>query len=47
MPTINAEAEQYKPWQRNGKDVYVYFDNDQLGSAAFNAKRLLELVKQK
>lgn len=27
-----------------GKDVFVYFDNDQAGYAAFNAKRMLELV---
>jgi len=27
-----------------GKDVFVYFDNDQAGYAAFNAKRMLELI---
>lgn len=31
-------------WQGQGLDVYIYFDNDQLGYAAFNAKRLQELV---
>jgi uncharacterized protein YecE (DUF72 family) len=32
-------------WIKQGKDVYVYFDNDQLGYAAFNAIRLKKLVK--
>jgi len=27
-------------WQKQGKDVFVYFDNDQLGYAAFNARTL-------
>jgi len=27
-----------KIWQRKSKDVYAYFDNDQLGYATFNAK---------
>lgn len=31
-------------WQAQGLDVYIYFDNDQLGYAAHNAKRLQELV---
>ncbi len=38
-------AVQCKAWQKDGKDAYVYFDNDQLGYAAFNAKKLMELVK--
>lgn len=32
-------------WKRNGKDVYVYFDNDQAGYAAFNAKKLSEMIE--
>lgn len=32
-------------WANIGKDVYVYFDNDQLGYAAFNALKLKELLK--
>lgn len=31
-------------WQKKGKDVYIYFDNDQKGFAAFNAKTLLQMV---
>lgn len=30
-------------WIKQGKDVYIYFDNDQAGFAAFNAQRLMEL----
>ncbi|HUQ67496.1 MAG TPA: DUF72 domain-containing protein [Flavitalea sp.] len=33
-----------KDWQKKGKDVFIYFDNDQEGYAAFNAVRLNELV---
>jgi uncharacterized protein YecE (DUF72 family) len=29
---------------RAGRDVFVYFDNDELGHAAFNAQRMRELV---
>ena len=31
-------------WQRNGKNVYVYFDNDEAGYAAFNARTLLAMI---
>ncbi len=31
-------------WQQQGKDVYVYFDNDQLGYAAFNAQTLQKFI---
>lgn len=33
-------SEQIGQWQDAGKDVYVYFDNDQAGYAAFNAQQL-------
>lgn len=33
-----------RTWASEGKDVYIYFDNDQNGYAAFNAMRLQELV---
>lgn len=35
---------QIREWKAEGKDVYFYFDNDQLGYAAHNARRLQELV---
>lgn len=31
-------------WQKQGKDVFVYFDNDQEGFAAFNALELQKLM---
>lgn len=31
-------------WKKQGKDVYVYFDNDQSGYAAFNAQSLLKFT---
>ena len=37
-------AKTCKQWQRLGKDVYFYFDNDQSGYAAFNALKLRELT---
>jgi uncharacterized protein YecE (DUF72 family) len=37
-------AKYCRQWQKEGKDVYVYFDNDQQGYAAFNAQRLISLV---
>ncbi|AKD05175.1 DUF72 domain-containing protein [Pontibacter korlensis] len=39
-------AEQCRQWQRQSLEVYVYFDNDQLGYAAFNALRLQEILAQ-
>jgi uncharacterized protein YecE (DUF72 family) len=38
-------AEQCQTWRRQGLDVFVYFDNDQEGYAAFNAVTLKELLK--
>jgi uncharacterized protein YecE (DUF72 family) len=37
-------ATRCRDWQKKGKDVYVYFDNDQLGYAAFNAQTLQKLI---
>jgi uncharacterized protein YecE (DUF72 family) len=37
-------AKQCKHWQEAGKDVYLYFDNDQLGYAAFNALDLKTML---
>lgn len=38
-------AEFCKVQVKDNKDVFVYFDNDENGYAAFNAKRLKELLK--
>lgn len=45
MNTQRAWANQCKKWQREGKDVYVYYDNDEAGYAAFNAQELKELTE--
>lgn len=37
-------AEKIKKWQKNGLDVYAYFNNDAQGYAVRNAKELKELV---
>ena len=37
-------ADQCRKWQRQALDVFVYFDNDQLGYAAFNAQTLKEIM---
>jgi uncharacterized protein YecE (DUF72 family) len=42
--TLKEWALQIKKWNQQGKDVYCYFDNDQAGYAAFNAKKLKELI---
>jgi uncharacterized protein YecE (DUF72 family) len=42
--TLEEWALRCKAWQKKGKDVFIYFDNDQEGFAAFNAVRLKELV---
>ena len=42
--TLEEWALRCKDWQKKGKDVFIYFDNDQEGYAAFNAVRLKELV---
>jgi uncharacterized protein YecE (DUF72 family) len=39
-------AKRSTEWRKNKKDVYVYFDNDQAGYAAFNALKLRELLGQ-
>ena len=39
-PQLKKWAKKCKRWQAEGKDVYIYFDNDQAGYAAFNALKL-------
>jgi len=40
-------ARRVRRWQREGREVHVYFDNDALGHAPRNAMRLAELVGRK
>lgn len=44
--TLEQWAEICLEWLKN-KDVFIFFDNDQQGYAAFNALKLKELVEQK
>ena len=32
-------------WRKAGRDVYCYFDNDEKGYAALDARRLIEMVE--
>ena len=41
---LKSWAKKCRAWASEGKDVFVYFDNDEAGYAAFNAQRLAELV---
>lgn len=43
--TLGQWAKKMKQWQKAGMDVYIYFDNDQAGYAAFNAAQLVQLCK--
>jgi uncharacterized protein YecE (DUF72 family) len=45
--TLKKWKERCLQWKKNKKDVYVYFDNDEKGYAAFNAQQLLQLVHGK
>ena len=44
--TLRGWADTFEAWNRQGRDVYCYFDNDEAGYAAANAARLRELTKQ-
>ncbi len=43
--TLRKWASDIKKWKRRGRDVYVYFDNDQKSAAPFDAKDLMRLVE--
>jgi len=40
---LQVWAAKCKGWQEDGKDVYIYFDNDEAGYAAMNALKIQEL----
>lgn len=42
---LAAWARKIRRWLAQGRDVHVYFDNDALGHAPFNALTLMELVE--
>jgi uncharacterized protein YecE (DUF72 family) len=41
---LSSWAKTCAAWKQNHKDVYIYFDNDQEGYAAFNARTLQALL---
>jgi len=41
---LQAWARRCRRWMAEGRDVYVYFDNDQAGYAAFNAAELQDML---
>ncbi|WMJ72156.1 DUF72 domain-containing protein [Cytophagaceae bacterium ABcell3] len=44
--SLNKWAKEIKSWNGKGKDVYLYFDNDQNGYAAQNALRLNQILEK-
>ncbi len=42
---LRAIADELRAWQRDGKEVYVFFDNDEAGYAARNAALLADLLE--
>jgi uncharacterized protein YecE (DUF72 family) len=42
--TLRTWAERSIEWKKDRKDVFIYFDNDQLGYAAFNAVTLKGMI---
>lgn len=44
--TLQEWADRMTDWMQEGKDVYIYFDNDQNGYAAMNAIRLRQMVEK-
>jgi uncharacterized protein YecE (DUF72 family) len=42
--TLRTWAKHCRSWQKKGLDVYIYFDNDQAGYAAFNAQELIKML---
>jgi uncharacterized protein YecE (DUF72 family) len=43
--TLKLWATKISKWRKKGLDVFVYFDNDQNGYAAYNAIKLKELIE--
>jgi uncharacterized protein YecE (DUF72 family) len=41
---LKSWADRIRGWHRAGREVFVYFDNDQKSAAPKDAKRLLSLL---
>ncbi|WP_210188829.1 DUF72 domain-containing protein [Hyphomicrobium sp. CS1BSMeth3] len=42
--TLNSWADHIRRWRRRGREVFVYFDNDQKSAAPKDARRLLSML---
>jgi uncharacterized protein YecE (DUF72 family) len=42
--TLSGWARRFTSWSGKGIDVYCYFDNDEMGYAALDARRILEMI---
>jgi uncharacterized protein YecE (DUF72 family) len=45
LENLRGWAREIRKWNKEGRDVYVYFDNDQAGYAAKNAIELKRILK--
>lgn len=43
--TLRSWAARCRKWLNTGRDVYIYFDNDQAGYAVLNAQRLMGILQ--
>jgi uncharacterized protein YecE (DUF72 family) len=44
--TLKKWARDARRWNKQGRDVFCYFDNDVKSAAPFDAERLIKFVKQ-
>lgn len=42
--TLFGWARRFRSWREKGIDIYCYFDNDEKGYAALDARRMLEMI---
>lgn len=45
IQALQKDAKSIKSYLRDGKDVFIYFNNDSHGFAPKNAKELMEMLK--
>lgn len=44
--TLFGWARRFRSWREKGIDIYCYFDNDEKGYAAIDARRILEMIRR-
>lgn len=47
VPVLREWAEKAFEWQEKGKEVFIYFDNDQFAYAALNARTLKGMIENR